>query len=184
MMILRPDTPAQRPMVESLLDDAFGPDRRIKAAERLRAGCAPAEGLSLVALDNAEVVGTARMWHIEAGGCPALMLGPIAVKSGCRNRGVGRALVDALIRRAFLGGHCAAVAVGDASYYGRFGFRRDLTFGLELPGLVDCDRLMGLELAPGALAGASGPLRPATSGNRPDGVIRQSGPAGYRFRDQ
>jgi predicted N-acetyltransferase YhbS len=33
------------------------------------------------------------MWHVSAGGVPALMLGPLAVDDFCRNLGVGAALV-------------------------------------------------------------------------------------------
>ena len=48
------------------------------------------------------------------------------------------------------------ILVGDAPYYGRFGFSRAVTKGLILPGPVDEARFLGLELVPGALAGALG----------------------------
>ena len=56
-------------------------------------------------------------------------------------------------------GHKAALLVGDAPYYERFGFSRSLTENLELPGPVDLARFLALELEPGALAGASGLVR-------------------------
>ena len=46
--------------------------------------------------------------------------------------------------------------VGDAPYYARFGFSAAPTGALRLPGPVDRARFLGLELAPGALAGARG----------------------------
>ena len=46
--------------------------------------------------------------------------------------------------------------VGDAPYYERFGFSPDRTGGLWLPGPFERERFLGLELAPGALAGARG----------------------------
>jgi predicted N-acetyltransferase YhbS len=53
-------------------------------------------------------------------------------------------------------GHGALLLVGDASYYARFGFAADLTTALWMPGYYERDRLLALELRPGALAGARG----------------------------
>ena len=92
---------------ESLLDRAFGPARFRKTCERLRAGRLPARGLSLVARTDdrfgggedvggervgAELVGTVRLWHVEAGGVPALMLGPLAVDQRYRCHAFAAAL--------------------------------------------------------------------------------------------
>ncbi len=57
------------------------------------------------------------------------------------------------------GGHRAVLLVGDASYYGRFGFSAEKTGGLWLPGLSDRSRLLGLELTAGALDGMRGAIR-------------------------
>ena len=46
--------------------------------------------------------------------------------------------------------------VGDEPYYSRFGFRRIPARQLELPGPVDPDRFLALELVPGVLASAKG----------------------------
>ena len=51
--------------------------------------------------------------------------------------------------------HGAILLVGDASYY-RFGFPATLTGELWMPGRHDRDRLLALELKPGALANARG----------------------------
>jgi predicted N-acetyltransferase YhbS len=53
-------------------------------------------------------------------------------------------------------GHKAVLLVGDAPYYGRFGFSRENAEGLSLPGPVELERFLGLELQAGALAGAEG----------------------------
>ena len=48
--------------------------------ERLRAGRAPARGLSFVAVEDGRIVGTVRLWDVAAGPArPALLLGPLAV---------------------------------------------------------------------------------------------------------
>ncbi|MGA7384781.1 MAG: GNAT family N-acetyltransferase, partial [Methylocella sp.] len=46
--------------------------------------------------------------------------------------------------------------VGDAPYYERFGFSRRHTLRLVLPGPVDEERFLGLELKSGALQAARG----------------------------
>jgi predicted N-acetyltransferase YhbS len=112
-----------------------------------------------IPLDRQRVVGTIRRWHVEAGDVPALLLGPVAVHEGWRNRGIGAALVETSLKRAHADGHSAVILVGDAPYYGRFDFRRDLMLGLTLPGPVELDRFLGLELKPGALEGARGLVR-------------------------
>jgi predicted N-acetyltransferase YhbS len=145
---------------EALLDDAFGDTRYRKASERLREDRLPAEGLAFVAADGKRVIGTARLWNIACGsGQPALLLGPVAVAADCRNRGIGAALVRRALREARRLGHGAVVLVGDAPYYGRFGFTTEKTGILKLPGPFERHRLLALELIPGALAGAKGLVR-------------------------
>jgi predicted N-acetyltransferase YhbS len=142
---------------ENLLDLAYGAVRFTKASERLREGRLPAKGLSLVALERSQIVGTIRLWHVTAGpGRPALLLGPLAVHPDHRNRGIGSALVCRALTRARLGGYQAVLLVGDAPYYSRFGFTAEQTGGLWMPGRFDRERLLAVELRPDALAGAHG----------------------------
>ncbi len=95
---------------EALLDAAFGPARFEKTAERLREGRLPAEGLALVMKHGALLMGTLRLWHVEAGGVDALMLGPLAIAKPYRSRGFGRRMMAEALFRAFVAGHrgCAA----------------------------------------------------------------------------
>jgi predicted N-acetyltransferase YhbS len=142
---------------EALLDRAFGGARFEKAAERLREGRSPAAGLSFVAQDNDRVVGTVRLWHVSAGPArPALLLGPLAVDDAWRGLGIGAALMRRATEAAQRLGHTAVLLVGDAPYYGRFGFSAEKTGALWLPGPYARDRLLARELAPGALDGARG----------------------------
>lgn len=142
---------------EALLDEAYGVCRFTKASERLREGRLPAKGLSLVAVEQERIVGTIRLWHVTAGpGCPALLLGPLAVHPDHRNRGIGSALMHRALTRARLGGYRAVLLVGDAAYYTRFGFTAERTGRLWMPGRFERDRLLAIELRPGALAAAHG----------------------------
>jgi predicted N-acetyltransferase YhbS len=141
---------------EALLDACFGDNRHQRTCQRLRDGRAPAEGLSLSAVRPGRLVGTVRLWHVSVGGIPALMLGPLAVEASSRRYGVGAALMERAIAVAKARGHRAIVLLGDAPYYARFGFSAARTGQLTLPGAFERDRLLGLELADGALDGAWG----------------------------
>src|SRR5262245_44136870 len=141
---------------EALLDACFGDNRHMRTCQRLRDGRAPAEGLSLSAMSGGRLVGTLRLWHVSAGGQPALMLGPLAVEASSRKLGAGAALMDHALAAAKARGHRAVILLGDAPYYARFGFSAAKTGQLSLPGAFERERLLGLELAEGALDGAWG----------------------------
>ena len=145
---------------EALLDACFGDNRHMRTCQRLRDGRAPAEGLALSAVRQGRLVGTVRLWHVSAGGIPALMLGPLAVEASSRQLGVGAALMDHALAAAKARGHRAVILLGDAPYYARFGYSTDKTGELTLPGAFERDRLLGLELGEGALDGAWGMIAP------------------------
>ena len=145
---------------EALLDACFGVNRHTRTCQRLRDGRAPAEGLAFSAVRQGRLVGTVRLWHVSAGGIPALMLGPLAVEDSSRKLGVGAALMDHALAAAKARGHRAAILLGDAPYYARFGFSAARTGELSLSGPFERDRLLGLELREGALDGAWGMIAP------------------------
>ena len=145
---------------EALLDACFGDNRHARTCQRLRDGRAPAEGLALSAVRQGRLVGTVRLWHVSAGGIPALMLGPLAVEASSRQLGVGAALMDHALAAAKAHGHRVVILLGDAPYYARFGFSAAKTGELSLPGTFERDRLLGLELREGALDGAWGMIAP------------------------
>src|SRR3954447_9735233 len=118
---------------EALLDGAFGPNRQLRTCQRLREGRAPAEGLALSAVRHTRLVGTVRLWHVSAGGVPALLLGPLAVEASSRKFGAGAALMDHALAAAKARGHRAVILLGDAPYYVRFGFSGEKTSELLLP---------------------------------------------------
>ena len=157
MVTIREEKFADVAAREALLDEAYGAVRFTKTSERLREGRLPADGLSLVATDRGRIVGTVRLWNVAAGpGRPAVLLGPLAVHPRYRNRGIGTTLMRRAIARARLAGHGAVLLVGDAPYYGRFGFSAAATGDLWMPGRFERDRLLALELKSGALNGARG----------------------------
>ena len=150
---------------ETLLDRAMGPGRRRKSSEKLRRGRLPADGLAFVARNGAgQVTGSVRLWDVIAGGRPLLLLGPLAVEATSASKGIGSALMWHAIRQAEERGHGGVILVGDAPYYQRFGFSAEKTGSLMMPGPVERDRLLGLELKPGYLDELAGLL--VASGRR------------------
>ncbi len=164
------EQPDHADAIEDLLDDAFGTNRIGKTVYRLREDVEPVQDLCFVALDGDRVEGTIRYWPVTiAGTSPALLLGPVAVVRHRRSEGLGGVLIRYSLEQAARQGHRIVLLVGDEPYYGRFGFSRSLALRLSLPGPVDLDRFLGLELVPGALDGVSGAVdRCPTRGPGPD----------------
>jgi predicted N-acetyltransferase YhbS len=160
-MKITPETPEDRDDIERLLDLAFGPDRAGKTVYRLRAGIEPVAELCTVIREDGMLKGSLRYWPVVIGDdrVPALLLGPVAVLPQDRGKGYARALIWDSLEVARRLGYGIVLLVGDEPYYVKFGFTRAFTKALELPGPVDLDRFLGLELAPRALAGVSGMLR-------------------------
>ncbi len=123
--------------VEALVLAAFGPGRFAKTAERLRERTSVAAGF--VAREEGGLLGCVRLWSITIGGAPALFLGPIAVAADNRRAGLGAELVQACLAHATLAGQ-GVLLVGDAPYFGRFGFV--VAPDVRLTGPVDPRRVL------------------------------------------
>ena len=158
--VIRAERASDVPAREALLDACFGDNRHERTCQRLRDGRRPAEGLALSAVVGGQLVGTVRLWHVSAGGIPALILGPLAVDNAFRKLGIGAALMDHALAAARARGHRAVLLLGDAPYYARFGFSAAKTGELQLPGAFERERLLALELEHGALDGAWGMIVP------------------------
>ena len=164
MVTLLTERAEHGPAVERLVDAAFGEARWHKTCQRLRDGQTPIAALSLVALDGEALVGTVRLWAVKAGRRRALLLGPLAVDERARDRGIGTALMEEALRRADAAGEDIVLLVGDAPYYGRFGFLAEAAKGLWLPGPVERDRFLVRSLrASAANDAATGPVLPAAA---------------------
>lgn len=163
MPVIVPEHSGAKYAVETLLEHAFGPERHLKTAARLRDGNHPAAGLAFLAVDEGCIIGTLRFWPVCLGAANrALLLGPLAVDRRWQGQGVGSEMIRHGLRRARQLGHAAVILVGDAPYYERFGFRAELTCNLSLPGPVDRRRFLGLALRAGALDTVSGLVTAAT----------------------
>ncbi|MFP4043218.1 MAG: GNAT family N-acetyltransferase [Rhodosalinus sp.] len=146
--------------VEALYDLAFAPGREALSSYRLRDGVPPVPELCLTARDQQGILGGAiRYWPVLVSGARALLLGPVAVHPTRQGEGVGAALIRESLAEAGRLGWARVLLVGDAPYYGRFGFRR--LEDVEMPPPTNPERVLGLALRPGAWDGVSGAVKPA-----------------------
>lgn len=162
-LIIRTEQPVDSDAIERLHERAFGPGRFARTASRLREGAPHLLDLSFTALVGTLLVGSVRMTPILAGAERALMLGPLTVEPAFESRGIGAALMRRSLDAARDKGHTLVLLVGDEPYYRRFGFKRIPPRHLELPGPVNPDRFLALELAKGSLARAKGLVSPLSA---------------------
>ena len=151
-----PEQPAHDPEIEHINEEAFGPGRFARAAYKIREGGPHERALSFVAVYQGAVIASVRMTRIAAGEGRALLLGPLAVRPDYKNLGIGRRLVRIAIEAAEKADAGAVVLVGDEPYYGPLGFGRVPRGQLSMPRPVDLDRILAVELKPGALAKLKG----------------------------
>ena len=149
MYDLCPETDADTPEVEALLDLCFAPGRTALSSYRLRDGVPPVRELCLT-LRGGEgtLAGAIRYWPVRVAARPVLLLGPVAVHPTAQGEGLGGLLMRESLARARAMGWARVMLVGDAPYYSRFGFTR--LEGVEMPPPTNPDRVLGLELRPGA----------------------------------
>ncbi len=155
MFHLAEETAEDRWEVEALYDLCFAPGREALSSYRLREGVPPVPGLCLLMRDeHGVVVAAIRHWPVRVGGAPALLLGPVAVHPTRQGEGLGGFLIRESLARARALGWTRVMLVGDAPYYGRFGFLR--LDGVVMPPPTNPDRVLGYELVDGAWAGVRG----------------------------
>ncbi|MAQ35839.1 GNAT family N-acetyltransferase [Thioclava sediminum] len=140
--------------VEALYDLCFAPGRTALSSYRLRDGVDPVRPLCLTLRQDGILAAVIRFWPVRVGGKRVLLLGPIAVHPTRQGEGLGGILMHESLSRAADLGWERVLLVGDAPYYQRFGFEK--LDDVEMPPPTNPDRVLGLELVPGAWDGVKG----------------------------
>ena len=158
MYDLKQEQPEDRWEVEALYDLCFAPGREALSSYRLRDGVPAVTGLSLVARDVDGILGGAiRFWPVHISGADALLLGPVAVHPTRQGEGLGALLIETALAKALRRGWVRVMLVGDAPYYGRFGFER--LPGVVMPPPTNPERVLGRALEEGAWKGVTGEVQ-------------------------
>lgn len=168
------ENPADTPEVEALLDLCFAPGRTALSSYRLREGVDPVAGLCLTLRQDGVLLAAIRYWPVRivgngnTGQQPALLLGPIAVHPTAQGEGLGALLMRESLNRAKTAGWARVMLVGDWPYYRRFGFEK--LHDVVMPPPTNPDRVLGLELIPGAWVGCKGDVTraPDDAPNQPE----------------
>ncbi len=130
------------PEVEALYDTCFAPGREALSSYRLRNGVPPVAELCVVARDGLDILaGAVRFWPVLVGRHEALLLGPIAVHPTRQGEGLGALLMHAGLEAAASARWQRIVLVGDAPYYGKFGFTR--LDRVKMPPPTNPERILG-----------------------------------------
>jgi len=157
---LEEETEADWWEVEALYDLCFAPGRTALSSYRLREGVETVAALCGVLRDADGILAAAiRYWPVEVGGQDALLLGPVAVHPTRQGEGLGGLLIRESLAEARRLGWERVMLVGDAPYYGRFGFVR--LDAVVMPPPTNPDRVLGLALKRGAWDGVTGAVTKA-----------------------
>jgi putative acetyltransferase len=133
-MLIRRETPADLVPIRALTDRAFAPSLiEGRLVDELRPDPGWIPSLSLVAELDGVVVGHVVCSRATVAGAPVLGLGPLSVDPPHQRRGVGSALMHAVLGAADALDEPLVVLLGDPRYYHRFGFVLADQFGIEPP---------------------------------------------------
>jgi predicted N-acetyltransferase YhbS len=154
---LEEETEADWWEVEALYDLCFAPGRTALSSYRLRDGVPTVAALCGVLRDAEGILAAAiRYWPVEVAEQDVLLLGPVAVHPTRQGEGLGGLLITESLAEARKLGWERVLLVGDAPYYGRFGFRK--LPDVVMPPPTNPDRVLGLELVAGGWKGVAGPV--------------------------
>lgn len=159
MIAIVEEDPSHGQQIASLLRAAFGGEAEADLVDRLRHDNLVVA--SLVALADRDVVGHVLFSDlavaIDGRTVKAAALAPLAVRQDHQRQGIGSRLVLAGLSIVRERQYAAAIVVGHADYYPRFGFSAALARKLVAP--FAGDSFMALELVPGSLHGETGGVR-------------------------
>lgn len=159
-MLIRTEEQKDWDTVHALNVSAFDTPAEANLVDALREEAQPL--ISLVAEDNAEILGHIMFSPVSLPGHPELFimgLAPMAVAPEHQGEGIGSALVRAGLEQCRQLDFGAVVVLGHPAYYPRFGFSPSARFGIGCEYDVPEEVFMIVELNPGYLDAASGKVK-------------------------
>ncbi|MGH3839246.1 MAG: GNAT family N-acetyltransferase [Pseudonocardiaceae bacterium] len=141
-MLLRRERRVDQPAVRAVHSAAFGDGAdaaEARLVDDLRADGDVIAALSLVAVLDGDVVGHVICSRASIADRPSIGLGPLGVIPAYQRRGVGQALMHAVLAAADALDEPAVALLGEPAYYSRFGFVAGATLGV-LPPVPEWDQ--------------------------------------------
>lgn len=160
MLEIREEQPDDVPFVHKVNALAFPTEAEANLVDVLRETARPL--ISLLAIDNDEVVGHIMFTPVQLLGSPSLNimgLAPMAVVPAQQGRGIGTGLVKEGLKVCREIGVGAVVVLGYASYYPNFGFEPASHKNIYCEFDVPPEAFMITELIVDYLSGAEGTIR-------------------------
>ncbi len=154
MVEIRQEQPEDIAAIRDLNRRAFGQDQEGRIVDALRAN--GGVQLSLVAVDEARVVGHILYSPVRVGKVEGSGLGPMAVDPEVQRRGIGTTLVEAGNARLREGGCPCVVVLGHPEFYPRFGFRPARPLGITCEWDVPDDVFLILVFNEATMSGVTG----------------------------
>ena len=168
---IRPEKPEDLLAIRRLVQNAFDRDLEANLVEKLRESDGFIPALSLVAVNDDEIVGHIMITSLEIAtdngeSLPTTILAPLAVLPTFQNQGIGSALTRAALDKSAMTDYDSMILVGHPNYYRRFGFRPASARGIRYASEIPDDVFMAIELVSRSLSGAAGlvTLPPALDG--------------------
>lgn len=168
---IRPQKPGDTALIRELHERVFGPGRFARTAYRIREASPIHDDSgqygSRVGCIDGGIAASVIMTPVLIGGVPgAALLGPLVVAGKYAGHGLGEPMVKAALDAAQAAGYKAVLLVGDLAYYKRFGFTVVANGQITLPGPVDHNRVLLVDLTTDETVQFSGlvtALRPTAS---------------------
>jgi putative acetyltransferase len=129
--------PTEVAAITELVTAAFGSDFEGALPAAIRASANYIPGSALVAVHDDRIVGHVMIAYVGLRNGDGVLsrvasLSPLAVAPAAQGRGVGRALVRAVVAVAETRGEPLVVLEGSPRYYGSFGFERSVPYGITI----------------------------------------------------
>ena len=157
---IRSETPEDYDQITRVNDLAFNGKQEGELIKNLRKREQFIPELSLICESNGVIAGHILLFpiHIVSGNekYPIIALGPMSVRPGFQNKGIGSELIKEGLKRAGELGFESVLVLGHPKYYPKFGFKKASWWKIKADFDVPDEALMAIELKKGSLAFGGG----------------------------
>jgi predicted N-acetyltransferase YhbS len=147
----------------AFLHEDFSDKTEHKLVHRLRKSDAFMPELSLVAVEEEEIIGHILLSRIEIvnedSKVGSLALAPVSVSPAHQSKGIGSKLIAAVLNKSAELGFKSVIVLGHKDYYPKFGFKPASFWNIKAPFEVPDELFMAMELNEGALKDTCGMVK-------------------------